>query len=189
MSEFDNLDLESLDGYINHDITSGISETNIWYIPSDHILEDLFPIKIDDPDFNLKTASVLVGDITLRDGRKWGKLRVQTESGELKDELGGNKGNKKAKNMLDFFLTDTRPENVSFVDIYKNVPMVFLAMDKQGRIRKVGSTVSPVYFDATAGTSGKGPDDDAGFQVTVSSATGRLAPFYEGEIIDEIIVI
>lgn len=189
MNEFDELNLEELGGYINQDITSGVSETNIWYIPSDHILEDVFQIKIDDPSFSLETASVLVGDITLRDGRKWGKLRIQTETGELKDEFGGNKGNKKAKTMFDCFLTDTRPENISFVDIYKNVPMVFLIMDKQGRIRKMGSTMSPAYFDASASTSGKGPDDDAGFQITISASTGRIAPFYEGEIIDEIVVI
>ncbi|KZS41898.1 hypothetical protein AWE51_00180 [Aquimarina aggregata] len=182
MSEFDNIPMENLEGFINEDITSGISETNIYYIPVDHIEADVFPPKIGDLGFSLKTASVLTEDIVLKADRYFSKLRVQTETGEVKDSLGGNKGNKKGKSSFEFFLTDTSPEHISFVDIFKNVPLVMFAMDKQGRLRKIGSTISPAYFESGEGTTGKGPDDDAGFQIMVSTSNGRLALIYEGNI-------
>ncbi|WP_271730002.1 hypothetical protein [Aquimarina algiphila] len=182
MSEFKDLPIENLPQYVNEDIASGVSETQVFACSVYDI--DTFPetLKIGEAGFTLDKAVVLSDDIVFKTDRGFFQMTVQTETGEVKNELGGNKGNKKAKNMFDFYVANNNAGNLGFVDIYRNVPMVMVVLENTGRHRVIGSVKSPAYMDTVAATSGKGPDDDNGIQITVSDSTGRIAPIYEGNI-------
>lgn len=182
MSEFKDLPIENLPQFVNEDITSGVSETEIYFASAYDILEDPIPIQLGEEGFDLQKAVVIEDDITFIEGRGFFKITVQTQTGEVKDDLGGNKGNKKAKQMFDFFMANNNEGNLGFVDIFRNVPLVVLVRENSRRIRKIGTKFSPAYFESIAITSGKGPDDDNGAQCTISSATGRIAPIYKGNI-------
>ena len=182
MSEFKDLPIENLRQYVNEDIASGVSETQVYAASVYDIEKFPKPLRIGEDGFSLEKAVEITDDIIFKADKGFFQLTVQTETGEVKNELGGNKGNKKAKNMFDFYVANNNKGNLGFVEIYKNVPMVLLVMEYTGRIRVIGTVESPAYMDTVAATSGKGPDDDNGIQITISDSTGRIAPVYNGNI-------
>ncbi len=182
MSEFKDLPIENLRQYVNEDIASGVSETQV-FASSVYDIET-FPerLKIGEAGFALDKAVVLSDDIVFKTDRGFFQMTVQTETGEVKNGLGGNKGNKKAKNMFEFFMANNNAGNLGFLDIYRNVPMVMIVLENTGRYRVIGSVKSPAYMETGDATSGKGPDDDNGIQYIISDSSGRVAPIYEGNI-------
>jgi hypothetical protein len=182
---FDNIPLEDLTQCVNDELVAGTSETEVYAAIAEHI--DTFPslpaLGGDPETTTLESLAKLSADITFTGTKGFFKLQAQTETGEVKDELVGNKGNKKVKSMYDFFLPTTSERNIGFIRQFKNVGMVFIVTEKTGRKRVVGSKLNPVYMDETSGTTGKGPEDDNGWQISVSATSGSPAPVYEGNVI------
>lgn len=179
---FDDVPLEDLTLCVNDEIAAGTSETEVYAAVSEHI--DNFPSlpALGTSATPLENLAKITADITFTGTKGFFKLQAQTETGEVKDELVGNKGNKKVKSMYDFFLTGTSPRNSGFIRQYKNMPMIFVVKEKTGRLRVIGSKDIPVYMDEGAGTTGKGPEDDSGWQLSVSATSGSPAPVYEGNL-------
>lgn len=182
MSIFDDLPLFNLPQYVNEDITSGVSETNIYIANIYDIEKDAEPKRLGDADVKLEDTISITDDIIFKEGKGFRKITIQTETGEVKDVMEGNKGNKKYKNVFEYFLTNNNEGNLAYSNIFRNAPVIVLVMEKSKRIRKVGSMISPAYIEDGSTTSGKGSVDDNGVQVTVSAATGQVAPIYKGNI-------
>lgn len=179
---FDDIPLEDLTQCVNDELAAGTSETEVYVAVSEHV--DTFPSlpALGTASASLESLAKITADITFIAGKGFFKLHAQTETGEVKDDLVGNKGNKKVKSMYEFFLTNTSPKNIGFIRQYKNVPLIFVVKEKTGRFRLIGSKTIPVYFDEASGTTGKGPEDDNGWQISVSATSSSPSPIYEGNI-------
>lgn len=188
MGCFDDVPLEDLEQCVNEENVAGVRERGIYVALADHI--DAFPESPGTVAANvtLESKAKITTDITFLENKGWIELQVQADTGEVKDELVGNKGNKKVKSMFDFFLANTSAKNIGFINQYKNLPLVFGIPEKSGRVRLLGSKKLPAYFESTAGTSGKGPEDDNGWQVSVEVTTGGAAPIYEGNFTKPVVV-
>ncbi len=182
MSLFQDLPIENLPQYVNEDIASGVSETQVFAATVYDIETFPRPLKVGEAGFTLSKAVVITDDIVFKADRGFFQLTVQTETGEVKNGLGGNKGNKKAKNMFEFYVANNNAGNLGFLDTYRNVPMIMVILENTGRYRIIGSVKSPAYMETGDATSGKGPDDDNGIQYIISDSSGRVAPIYEGNI-------
>ena len=180
---FENMRLEDLTRCVNEELVSGTSETEVYVAVSEHI--DVFPepVPLGSAALSLGSLATIGEKITFKETFGFFKLQAQTETGEVKSELVGNKGNKKVKNTYEFFLSGTSPQNIGFVRQYKNAPLVFLVREKSGRLRLIGSKALPAYFDEVSGTTGKGTEDDIGWQISVSTTSARPSLIYEGEIV------
>jgi len=181
MGCFDNTPLEHIDA-CNAELVAGIAEAEVYAIIAEHIDTDQVPPAIDTANATLEQLGTISGDITVVTGKGFFKLAVQSETGEVKDELVGNKGNKKVKSSFDFFVANTSAQNIGFLRRFKNTPMVFLVKEKSGRVRKLGSKSVPIFMDTGSMTTGKGPEDDTGMQVTLSVVSSMPAPVYGGAI-------
>ena len=183
MKCFDNVPLENISSCVNDELVAGTSETEIYIGIADQIATDAVLPPLGTASSTLASLGTLTGDIAF-DANTHGffKLKVQSETGELKDELVGNKGNKKVKSSFDFYLPNTAAEQIGFMRQFKNVGLVVLVTEKSGRVRKLGSKIAPVYMESAAMTTGKGPEDDTGTQYTLSTTSSTPAPIYTGAI-------
>lgn len=181
MGCFDNTPLEHIDA-CNAELVSGIAEAEVYAAIASHIDADQVPPAIDTANATLSDLATISADITMVSGKGFFKLAVQSETGEIKDELVGNKGNKKVKSTFDFFVANTDAQNIGFIRRFKNIPMVFLVKEKSGRVRKLGSKSVPIFMEAANMTTGKGAEDDTGMQITLSVVSSMPAPVYTGAI-------
>lgn len=181
MGAFDNLPLEDIGQAVNVETAAGVKESAVYAAVATHI--DSFPTLPESGTVaTLDAFGTLSTDITFPAGKGFIKLDTQAETGEVKDDLVGNVGNRKIKSMFDFFLANTSARNIGFINEYANAPLVFLVQEKTGRFRCIGSKELPAYFDSAAGTSGKGPEDDNGWQCSIYQTSKNAAPVYTGNI-------
>lgn len=181
MGLFDDIPLDNISAYVNHDIPAGISEFNVFFVPHDQVETDRALEGEISPAFDLKTAVVINENIILKEGKYFIKVPHLPNSGNFKDDLAGKAGNLKVGSTFEFFLSDTNPEHLAFMDVFKNVPGIWLVMDKSGRVRKFGSKISPAYLTTGSATLGGDESTDVGIQMTLKT-NGRVAPIYKGEI-------
>jgi len=182
MGCYDNIPIENLGACTNVELASGVSETDIYYAPVDFIDQDAEPTALGTTGATFEQLGKISTDITFLSGKGFKKLRIMPETGEVKDELTGNKGNKKVKQSFEFMIANTDATLIGFVRQYKNVPMVVLVRERTGRIRKIGSKANPAFFDAVSITTGKTAEDDSGMTLTVTAVSGSPAPEYAGAI-------
>lgn len=179
---FDDLPLEDLDSCVNSENVAGVQEREIYVAVIEHI--NSFPAhpSLDTANVTLASKATITTDVTFLENKGWFKLKIQADSGEVKDSMVGNKGNKKFKSMFDFFLPDTTAKNIGFMGEYKNVPLVFCIPEKSGRKRLLGTKELPVYFESSEGTSGKGGEDDNGWTCSLEVTTSKPSPIYDGNL-------
>jgi hypothetical protein len=179
---FDNIPLEDIQTAVNLETTAGVMECEVYAAVASHI--DSFPALpvSGTAATSLTDFATLTADITFPAGKGFFKLDTQVETGEVKDDMVGNVGNRKFKKMFEFFLPDTSAKNIGFMGEYANVPLVFAIKEKSGRVRLVGSKDLPAYFESVAGTSGKGSEDDNGWQCAIYQTSKKPAPVYTGNI-------
>ena len=182
---FDNIRTEDLDNCVNDELASGVSETELFYAPAAHI--DTMPSlpALGDPTKTLAEIATVSGDITFPTGKGFNRLNILADTGEIKDEPVGNKGNKKVKSSFEFFLSNNSARNLGFIRQYKNVGLVLVIVEKSGRKRILGSKLVPAYIAEASGTSGKGSEDDVGFQITIDVTKSAPAPVYTGNIVSK----
>lgn len=179
---FDNIRTENLDYCVNEELDSGVSESELFFAPAQHI--DVMPslLPLGDPTKTLEELMTISSDITFPEGKGFNKINILPDTGEIKDEPVGDKGNKKIKSSFDFFLPNNSPRNLGFIRQYKNVGMVFIIGEKSGRKRILGSKLAPAYLSDGPATSGKGPEDNVGIQITIDQTSSAPAPVYTGNV-------
>ncbi len=180
MSCFENLENESIDSCLNKEIQAGLSEVGLYYCIHDHIAVHPMPKNFGDVGYSYETAVAISTDITFIAGKGWAKIVIQSDMGEVKVSLVGNKGNKKTKSSLDFYVPGNSKKLLGFLRTLKNVPLEFLATERDGQKRLIGDKFNPAYISEAEGTTGKGGEDDKGVQFTIESYS--VPAVYEGTI-------
>lgn len=177
---FDDVVNESLDACINAEIQAGVSEVGVFYAKHSDALVIPEPLKIGDVGADYEKVVTVETDITFTAGKGFGKIVIQSDTGEVKLALVGNKGNKKTKNSFDFYVASNAKKLLGFVRTMKNIPMIFLVTERDGQKRLIGDKYNPAYLSEVAGTTGKGGEDDKGIQFTIESFGVPIV--YEGVI-------
>jgi hypothetical protein len=179
---FENIPLEDISQAVNLETTAGVMECEVYFAVASHISDfPALPVS-GTAATTLEDFATISTDITFNAGKGFIKLDIQAETGEVKDDMVGNVGNRKFKSMFEYFLSDTSARNIGFMGEYANVPGVYVVKEKSGRMRLIGSKDLPAYFESVAGTSGKGPEDDNGWQCAIYQTSKKPAPVYTGNL-------
>lgn len=177
---FDDIVNESLDSCINAEVQAGVSEVGVYYAVHEQILAFPMPQNIGDVGYDYESAVTVATDITFAAGKGFGKISLQSDTGEVLLALVGNKGNKKTKSSFNFYVPSNSKKLLGFVRTMKNVPMLFAVTERDGQKRLIGDKFNPAYLSEVAGTTGKGGEDDKGFQFTIEAYGVPIV--YEGVI-------
>lgn len=160
MACFDELPVEDLDACINSEVQAGVSEVDVRYAIHPQI--DVFPMPLNygEAGYTYETAVAVSADITFQAGKGFGKMNIMPDSGEVKVDLVGNKGNKKTKSSLSFSVAGNSTKLLGFLRTHRNTPMLFCITERDGQKRLIGDRFNPAFIIEAPGTTGKGGEDD-----------------------------
>jgi len=85
----------------------------------------------------------------------------------------GGIGSKGWKETFTFVLAGINEQQLEFATRMLNIPGVFLATDKVGKVHVIGRKDDPAYVETVEGTTGDGPESERIITVTVSANTSR----------------
>jgi len=181
---FDNYSLENIDASCNVELVAGISELEIYGAIASHVENMPELPEIGSTGTTLEQLATLTGDITFpaSSGKGFFKIGIMSDTGEVKHEGVGNKGNKKFKNTFEFYIPGTEANNLGFARQYVNTPMIFVVREKSGRLRLLGNKLIPAYMETIAGTTGKKVEDDTGTNYIIEQTAAYPAPIYTGAL-------
>ena len=177
---FEEIENEDLNSCINSEIQAGLSEVGLYYAIHEQATAIPEPLSPGDEDYDFESAVTVTTDITFPVGKGFGKITLQTDTGELKLDLVGNKGNKKHKQQLMFSVPGNSKKLLGFIRTLKNTPLLFIATERDGQKRLVGDKNNPAYIMEAAGTTGKGGEDDKNVVFTIETYAKPIV--YEGVI-------
>lgn len=126
-------------------------------------------------------AVTVVDDIVFKTGKKWLRHYTTGQMGKVMSKLAGVEDCKGWENTVDISFPGNTPEMIGNLDIMKNSSVIFLAQDKDGKYRLVGSPDDPALISVGEADSGDKFDSYKGVKLTARS-TGAVAWFYEGVI-------
>lgn len=159
----------------NDDLQAGLSEGEIYYMPTDFI-----------STMGMPTETTFEGSVTISEdiepivGKGFQKLRCQVDMNSLTSDLVGNPGNKKDQSTLNLFLAGFRAKLLGFKKQMKNVPATFIVKDRNGNQFLIGTKLIPARLDNFELTTGQGNEDDNGGPATIIS--NSIVYAYTGNI-------
>ena len=169
MSCFENVATENLEACINSEVQAGVSEVGVYYGVHSQITAFPMPLNVGDAAYDYEKSVTVNTPIVFAAGKGFGKITVQSDSGEVAVDLVGNKGNKKTKVSFSFYVPGNSKKLLGMVRTLKNIPMIFCVTERDGQKRLIGDKFNPAYMTEVKGTTGKGGEDDKGIQFTIES--------------------
>lgn len=166
---FDDYQPEDLDSCINTEVQAGLSEVGLYYAIHEHILAFPMPLNRGEVGFTFEKGVLVATPITFVEGKGWAKLTFQPDTGEGLVDLVGNKGNKKTKNSVVFFIPGNSATLLGYFTTMKNIPSLYLYTERDGQKRVVGDKFNPAYMTEVKATTGKGGEDEKGVMITIES--------------------
>lgn len=157
---FENLENESIDACLNNEIQAGVSEVGVNYAFHEHITEFPMPLNIGDAGFTYEKAVEVTDAIVFAVGKGFAKILVMADTGEVKYDTVGNKGNKKNKSSFGFSVAGNNKKLLGMLRTIKNIPMIYAVNERDGQTRLIGDKNNPAYLTEGAATTGKGGEDD-----------------------------
>lgn len=177
---FDDVENESLGSCINGELQAGVSEIGVHYAIHEQALEIPMPLNYGEVGYDFESSVTVTEDITFPATKGFSKVVIQSDTGEVKLDLVGNKGNKKPKQTFGFYVPGNSKKLLGFIRTMKNIPMIWLVPERDGQKRQIGDKFNAAYLSEVAGTTGKGGEDDKGVQFTIESYSIPIV--YEGVI-------
>lgn len=160
MACFEDEEVENLDACINTEVQAGVSEVGVHYAIHEQITTFPMPKKRGDVGYNYTSAVTVSDPLVFQATKGFGKINIMPDSGEVKIDLVGNKGNKKPKVSLGFSVAGNDAKALGFWRTHANTPMVFCVPERDGQKRLIGDKFNPAYVVEAPGTTGKGGEDD-----------------------------
>jgi hypothetical protein len=123
----------------------------------------------------------LDGNIVLAASKKFAKIDVVVDSGEVKHNQVGSVGSKNYTNSFGFKVVKNIASDEWF-NKHVNACFVFLVEDKEGNIRVLGNVKIPAMMDSSEGTTGTDNGTEKIWTAMIMDKTGKVAPYYTGTI-------
>jgi hypothetical protein len=124
----------------------------------------------------------LDGDIVLGASKKFFRVDVVTDSGEVKDTQVGEIGSAHFESTFDFMVPKTDPKQIEFMKNAAYGCWVVLVKDKMNNLRVFGDPEIPAKVVSSESTTGKNSGSSRGLTMQLKSTIGEPAPFYTGAI-------
>lgn len=169
MACFEDVETEDLNACVGVETQAGVSEVELYYTPFEDVLNFPMPKNIGDAGYDYESSVEVTENITFNAGKGWAKIVIQSDTGEGTLDLVGNKGNKKEKNAVGFYIGGNDKKALGYVRTNKNRPSLYMYMERNGQRRIVGDKFNPAYMNEVKATTGKGGEDDKGIQVMIES--------------------
>lgn len=130
---------------------------------------------------SLADAAVYVGDFVLAADKKWHKLALIPNQGQLQVESQGTYGSKTFNNTGTFNLPGTEEEATGYIAEANNDELVYLVPQRNGKYRVIGSEAFTPEL-TLAQDSGQAATDTNQTTITAVCTDEYPAPFYTGKI-------
>lgn len=122
-----------------------------------------------------------VGDFVLATDKKWHKIGMIPNNGELKIESQGTYGSKTFKVTSNIVIPGTEEEATGYIAAANNDEMIYLIIQRNGKARMVGSESFTPELSLSQDT-GKAATDTNSTNVEAVATDEYPAPFYPGKI-------
>lgn len=140
---------------------------------------DTFPAR-GEYDAESPGASVtLSSDIVLKENKKFVTIPIIIDTGGTNSILQGNISSKGFRNELAFEIQGNTAERLAWSNQVKNGCFVAVIPDKMGRMRVIGTKLSPAVFDTIEHMNNS---EDSKATYLLYDTIGQIAPIYTGEI-------
>lgn len=121
----------------------------------------------------------LSGDIELAANTKFVTIPIIIDSGSTNSIANGNIGSKGFRNEANFEIQGNNAERLSWSEQVLNGCFVAIMTDKMGRMRVIGSKLSPARFETIEhGNS----NEDSKATYLLYDTLGKIAPIYTGVV-------
>lgn len=177
----DPIPLENIDFCPTDEIAAGVSEVGVYAAAVDDFLSIKKPPAIADGT-SLTDIATIAETHTFKTGKGFHKLYINPNSGLVESAQAGEKGNLSIENSITGSLQGTGSRIAGWVRKYKNTPMIFIVKERDGKIKQIGSELSPGYITEVTASSGQQPGDVKSTTVKISDVQPYMAPEYAGTI-------
>lgn len=123
----------------------------------------------------------LNGDIVLKTGKKFAEIALIPDSGKLTETEVGVVGSMNFQAVFEAKIAKNIASD-EWMALTKNGCWVFIVKDKDGNSRVLGTNEIPATRTATVGNNGPDLASEKTWTVTITDNTGKIPPYYEGEI-------
>jgi hypothetical protein len=82
MACFENIAIEDLDACINSEVQAGVSEVGVYYGVHAQITTFPMPLNVNDVGYDYEAAVAVTAPIVFTAGKGFGKITVQSDSGD-----------------------------------------------------------------------------------------------------------
>jgi hypothetical protein len=129
----------------------------------------------------LAEVAAYVGNFALVADKKWHKVGIIPNQGDLKVESQGTYGSKTFKSTGKFLIPGTEEEATGYIAQANNDEMVYLFVQRNGKARVVGSEAFTPELSLSQDT-GQGATDTNSTTIQAEATDEYPAPFYPGTI-------
>lgn len=153
---FDTVIYEEISYCETDEFTGGLIPTEIYYCPINRIERLVVP----NASGSYEAAGKITQKILCTENYGFKKIKALIDTSELSAALEGNIGKKTDGSDFELIILGTRAKLIGFSRKMRNVPMVFIVKDTNGRYFVLGTLVSPCYIAGFELSTGKKYDDD-----------------------------
>lgn len=177
----DPIPLENLSFCATDEIAPGVSETGVYVAAISDFDSIKKPPAIADGS-SLTDIATISETHTFIGDKGFHKLYINPNSGFVETGQSGEKGNLSLENSITGQLQGTGAKIAGWVRKYKNTPLIAIVKERDGKIKQIGSELSPAYISELSGNSGQNPGDVKSTTVKISDTQPYMAPEYGGTI-------
>lgn len=151
--------------------------TKVYYAFKEDILS--FP-ELADPETATTFESLVeyANPIVLKTGKQFHELYCTLETGELRSTVVGPRDGKGFENFMEISFPGSEAEFLGFQAASLNRELVFVVMEKNKKVRVLGSLEDPATVDSSEGTTGKTVADARATVMTFKATGATVPPIY-----------
>lgn len=134
-----------------------------------------------DKDVTLAKLATYDGNFTLKADKKWQRIDLVTNKGNVEWETQGERPSCTFLNKLTASHPGTDEEAAGFCSVAQNADLVFLVQQRDGKFRVLGNEMFETVVKPK-GSLGEGTSTNASTDLEIEATDVVPAPFYPGEI-------
>lgn len=154
----------------------------VYYIPKSDILTWPTLPSETEAEATLSSLATYKGDFTLRADKKWQRIDLTTNKGNVEWETQGERPSCTFLNKLTASHPGTADQAAGFCRIAQNADLIFLVQQRDGRFRVLGNEMFETIVKPK-GSLGEGTSTNASTDIEIEATDICPAPFYTGKII------
>lgn len=116
--------------------------------------------------------------IVMKTGKSFKELYCTLEEGEVKSEMVGPRDGKSRENSIEISFPGSEAEFLGFKAACSNRQMIFGVLEKNRKVRIVGTLDDPAFLETDSETSGKKNADGRKTMLMFKAAAATSAPIY-----------